>query len=185
MIHGLLLLLGVILLDVVLSGDNVLVVAMVARRLPAADRKAAITLGMTAAAILRVVFLLLSAVLLQFQFITVIAGLFLLYVGVQLAIDIIGLDKAEAKPAAVGAGTRLAAMVSIIFADISMSMDNVVAVAGLAHRNLLAMIAGVALSIFLLTRAATWICDLLERWRWLSWVGVILVWVAGLRLLLS
>lgn len=177
------LLLSVVVLDLILSGDNAVVVAAVANHVAPDQRTSAINLGMLGAALARVAFLCFAVVLLSFSWLAKLGGLVLIGIAIKLAVDIVrGRDEgpvlAEGKPVALWA-----AVTSIMLADVTLSFDNVMAVGGLAHRNAWVMVLGVVLSIALLTKAAHWIAPVLLRHRWLHWAGVGLILVAAYRLL--
>lgn len=175
-------LLGVIALDIILSGDNAVVIASVAAQLPKEQQAKAINFGMASALILRIVFLLLAAVILSFSFLSILGGIGLLVIAVKLSVDMIKKNTGVFVPVGT-VGSMTAATGAIMFADVSMSFDNVMSVAGLAHQHPAIMVLGVILSIFLLTKATKWLVPLLEKYTWLNWVGVGLIVVAAINLL--
>ena len=180
----------VVLIDLVLAGDNAVVVGMAAAGLPAEMRRKAILLGIGAAALLRIVFALFTVQLLNIIGLILVGGLLLLWVAWRLwrelraearaqaaagTAALHGHDTADiAKPKTMGQ-----ALFQIILADVSMSLDNVLAVAGTARHHLWVLIVGLALSVALMGLAATFIARLLKKAPWITYVGLLLiVWVA-------
>lgn len=196
----------VIVIDLVLAGDNAVVVGMAAAGLPIDLRRKAIIFGIAAAAGLRIVFALFTVQLLGIIGLVLAGGLLLLWVSWKLwrelrsgaeaaaalgtdALDV-ELDRrlygqaVEGSPgtAALAGGqtkTMRQALIQIVIADVSMSLDNVLAVAGTARHHLWVLIVGLALSVALMGIAATFIARLLHRYRWIAYVGLVLIaWVA-------
>jgi YjbE family integral membrane protein len=173
-----LLLLSVIFLDVCLSGDNAVVIAMAANGLPPNQRSRAIFAGMSLAAILRVVLAFAATTLLASRWVSLFGGLALLWVAYKLLWQI--LDEVNTDGPAKTPTSIWSAMGVILVADVSMSVDNVLAVAALARNHAIIMGVGILFSIALLTIAAGWVARLLQRWPWLNWLGLALIlWVAG------
>lgn len=196
----------VIIIDLVLAGDNAVVVGMAAAGLPADLRKKAILYGIAAAAGLRIVFAVFTAQLLGIIGLVLAGGLLLLWVSWKLwrelrsggfSAEALGTDALDGKldsklhgqpvagspgSAAVATGPRKTmrqALIQIIVADVSMSLDNVLAVAGTARHHPWIMVIGLALSVALMGLAATLIARLLHRFKWISYLGLILIgWVA-------
>ncbi len=164
----------IIWIDLVLSDDNALVIAMACRALPKPQRRRAIALGAGAAALLRIVFTLLLLQVLAVPFIKLAGGLILLLIAIRLAG---GEDEAQerAAPTSIWGAIR-----TIVVADAVMSLDNVVAVAGAAQGSGLLIIVGLALSIPLVVFGSTILISLLERFPFVVWIGAaVLGWVAG------
>ena len=178
---------AIIWLDVVLSGDNALVIGMAAAALAPHLQRRAIMYGMMLAVIIRIAAALVATYLYEIPWVKFVGGLALLWVALKLYQEIrnLAMIEAEAAGAAVtsGASTDRRSMMkalTITIADVSMSIDNVLAVAGIAqdHRGLL--IFGLALSITLMAFFATMVCKILTRHAWISFIGVaLLVVVAG------
>ena len=185
----------VIFVDLVLSGDNAIIIGLAAAALPAPLRRTAIMWGIGLAIALRILFALLTLQLLQLTGIKLVGGLMLLWVCFRLWQDLIG-DPEEPEVVAAAAGSEgsivaggtqtvatagfMRAMTSIAIADISMSLDNVLAVAGIAKDNVVTLVFGLGLSILLMAVAATAIARTLEHYRWVGYVGLaIILWVAG------
>jgi len=178
--------------DLVLSGDNALIIGMVAAGLSPALRARAIVLGMVLAAALRVIFAAVATHLLFVPGLLFVGGLLLLWVCWRLYVEIrVGMD-AYAGEALAGAAdptmgytgaprrTMLSALWTIALADVSMSLDNVLAVAAIAAGDIPVLVFGLALAIFLMGCAATLIMQLLTRFAWISWLGLaVLLYVSG------
>ena len=184
----------VVFIDLVLSGDNAVVIGLAAAALPSAQRQRAIFWGIGVAIAMRVLFALVTVQLMQLTGIKLIGGLLLLWVCFRLWQDLAGGETHEPETlsvspdgqATVVAGSRRAsasfmrAMTSILIADLSMSLDNVLAVAGVARDNMLTLVFGLGLSIVLMAVAATAIARTLETYRWVGYVGLaIILWVSG------
>lgn len=198
----------VILIDLVLAGDNAVVVGMAAAGLPPDLRKKAIFYGIAAAALLRIVFAIFTAELLSIIGLLLAGGLLLLWVSWKMwrelragsfANEAIGTDALDGEldakldgepvagaPGAAGAPegkTLKQALIQIIVADVSMSLDNVLAVAGTARDHFWVLVVGLALSVALMGIAATFVARLLHRHRWIAYLGLILIaWVAAMMI---
>jgi len=179
---------AIIWLDVVLSGDNALVIGMAASALAPHLQRRAILFGMILAVVIRIASALVATYLYEIPWIRVVGGLVLLWVAFKLYVEIrnVGALRAEAAEAVAGSGaatdrsSMIKALTTITIADVSMSVDNVLAVAAIAqdHRGLLVF--GLALSIMLMAFFATLVCKVLNRHPWISYIGVaLLVYVAG------
>lgn len=169
-------LLGIVWIDLLLSGDNAVVIALVANRLPASQQKWGIIGGTAAAVALRVVMSFFAALLLGVPALSIIGGLFLL----KVAYGLLAGDEDAGDGDAVGRITLTAAIGTIAVADASMSLDNVLAVAALAHGNVGLMATGVVLSIPLVIAGAAIISKIIGRFPILTWAGAgLLGWVAG------
>jgi YjbE family integral membrane protein len=186
--------LQVIFINVVLSGDNAIVVGMAAAGAPAAIRKKVIFYGIAGAVVLRVLLSLLAVQFLAVVGLLLAGGILLLWVSWKLyreiresAAEHAGTDAlselgAEGEVAVESTKTLGEAMWQILVADVSMSLDNVLAVAGAARDHPLIMAAGLVLSIALMALAATFIARLLDRYRWLAWVGLLVILYVALRM---
>lgn len=179
---------AIVWLDIVLSGDNALVIGMAASALAPHLQRRAILFGMILAVVIRIASALVATYLYEIPWIRVAGGLVLLWVAFKLYQEIrnVGALRAEAAAAVAGSGaatdrrSMMKALTTITIADASMSVDNVLAVAAIAqdHRGLLVF--GLALSIMLMAFCATVVCKVLNRHPWISYIGVaLLVYVAG------
>ncbi len=186
MIDQLVALFQVIAIDLVLAGDNAIVVGMAAAGLPEAQRRKAVLLGIAAAAVLRIVFAIFTVQLLAIIGLTLAGGLLLLWVVWKLAREIIAARRGGSLGSTAGEPLDAApvktfnkALAQIVVADVSMSLDNVLAVAGAARDHLVVLIIGLALSVALMGVAATMIAKLLQRHYWIAYVGLaVIVYVA-------
>lgn len=165
---------NIIVLDLILSGDNAVVIGMAARNLSAEQRKKAILIGAGFAVVLRAGLTALAAYLLNIPLLMTIGGCLLLWIAVKLLVE-------EEPDSSVAAGATLkTAVKTIIIADVIMSLDNVLAVAGTAHGNIPLVIFGLALSIPIIMWGSRWIAELLQRFVWLVYLGsAILGFAAG------
>ena len=177
-------LLQVIIVDLVLAGDNAIVVGMVAAGLPAKDRTRVIAIGIAAATLMRVAFAAVTVQLLQIVGLLLAGGLLLLWVAWKLWREIRAQRNAPDAPdggADAGAGKSEApksmrsAIVQIVVADISMSLDNVLAVAGVARDHTWVLVVGLVLSVAFMGLAAAWIARQLEHRPWIAYVGLVVI----------
>ena len=180
-----LVLLTVIGIDLALSADNAVVIGLAAATLPTDKRARVIALGTLAAALLRIVLAIFAAQLLGVVGLILAGGVLLLYVSWKLWWDLKGHAEADAEaahqiaPASWEKGAFRRAVIRIVLADLSMSVENVLAVAGAARHHISIMIIGLALSILLTGIAASVVAKLLDRHRWIGYVGVaMIVWVS-------
>ena len=181
----------IIIADLILSGDNALVIGMAAAGLPTEQRKKAIFYGMVIAAVLRIVFALIATYLLGVKGLLFFGSVLLFWVCWSLFKEIRSgshSDSAISSDGTIGSlsdsnvpqKTMFAALLSITIADITMSLDNVLAVAGIANGDTQMLVFGLGLAIVLMAFAATLIMKLLAKYPWISWLGlVVLVYVAG------
>jgi YjbE family integral membrane protein len=176
-------LLQVLLIDVVLAGDNAIVVGMAAAGLPVEQRRKAIFWGIIAATVMRIGFASITVQLLSVVGITLAGGVLLLWVCWKMFRELRhGGDHGAAETADGAAGaegpprkTLRQAITQILIADISMSLDNVLAVAGAAKGHPWVLVVGLAVSVVLMGIAATLIARLLEKYRWIAWVGLLII----------
>lgn len=183
-------LLQVVAIDVALAGDNAIVVGMAAAGLPAIHRKRAILIGIVAAAVLRIVFASFTMQLLQVVGLLLAGGLLLLWVAWKLWRELSGQaeeERAEAElEAAAGNGdgkTFGQAVWQIVVADVSMSLDNVLAVAGASRDHQWVLVIGLTLSVALMGLAANMVAKLLNRFRWIAYVGLVIILYVAIRMI--
>ena len=188
-------LLSVVIIDVVLAGDNAIVVGMAAAALPADQRRRVIMLGIVIATGLRIVFAYFTAQLLAIIGLTLAGGVLLLWVSWKMYREmrksrIGGRRKAAGAGTAAGPGKRPVArktarqaLIRIVLADVSMSLDNVLAVAGTARDHFWVLAFGLVLSVALMGVASTYVARLLERYFWISWVGLGIITFVALRMI--
>jgi len=181
---------SVIIIDIVLAGDNAIVVAMAAAGLPVEHRRRVIAAGIGAATVLRILFAFVAVELLQTVIgVTLGGGLLLLWVAWKMHREISDAHSAAASGEEAAAGrqprkkTPMQALGQIVLADLSMSLDNVLAVAGVARDHPFVLVVGLVLSIALMGVASTFIARLLDRAAWLSWVGLGIITLVALRMI--
>ena len=177
---GLVALAQVLMIDVVLAGDNAVVIGLAAARVPLVMRKKVIFWGLVAAVVLRIAMAAVAVKLLAVIGLTLAGGILLLWVCWRMWRDISG-DKHHDAPKIEAGASAKRAILQILVADISMSLDNVLAVAGAARDHLDVLIIGLLMSVALMGAAANYIAKLLERYRWIAYIGLaIVLYVAGM-----
>ncbi|MDP6404264.1 MAG: TerC family protein [Alphaproteobacteria bacterium] len=177
---------SVIVIDLVMSGDNAIIVGLAAAGLPPQLRRKAIVVGVAAATVLRIFFALITFQLLQIIGLTLAGGLLLLWVSWKMWRDIRQRNAEQRKQAGEevseqsrGSKTFRQALIAIVIADVSMALDNILGVAGAAHDHIEVLVFGLVLSIALMAVAANYIAKLIERHNWIGYVGlVVIAWVA-------
>ena len=173
----------IIFIDLVLAGDNAIIIGMVASQFPPEQRKKIIFWGIGGAVILRIVLTLLTAYLLQINGIRLIGGLALLYICYKLYKDVIAKSSVHKDKISVGNSTFIKAIWTVLIADFTMSLDNVLGVAGAAKNHYWLLIFGLALSIVLMATAATLISGWIKKYSWIGWVGLIAILVVAIELI--
>ena len=172
----------IVLIDLVLAGDNAIIIGMVASQFPAEQRKKIIFWGISGAVVLRIILTLLTAYLLQIQGIRLIGGLALLYIVYKLYVDVIkGSDSEE--DIKVDNSSFLKAIWTVLLADFTMSLDNVLGVAGAAGDHYGLLVFGLVLSIVLMATAATLISGWIKKYKWIAWVGLLAILVVAVELI--
>jgi YjbE family integral membrane protein len=171
---GLLALAQVVMIDIVLAGDNAVVIGLAAARVPPQIRRKVILSGLAAALVLRIVLAIVTVQLMQIIGLTLAGGILLLWVSWRFWRDISGVHAQHHTAMDANASLRRA-ILQIVLADISMSLDNVLAVAGAARDHRDVLIIGLLLSVALMGMAANLIARLLERYRWVSYIGLAIV----------
>ena len=178
----------VVLIDLVLAGDNAVVIGMAAAGLPKAQRGRAILIGIAAATVLRIIFATMAIELLKLVGLGLVGGFLLLMVCWKMwrelkqshALD----DSNSHKSASASKGKTIRqAATQIVLADISMSLDNVMAVAGAAREHPLVLIAGLVLSVALMGVAASFVAKLLGRYRWITYIGLMIILYVALEMI--
>ena len=178
-----LILIQIILLDLVLAGDNAIIIGMVASQFPNEQRKKIIFWGIGAAIVLRIIFTLITAYLLQITGLRLIGGLLLLYVCYKLYVDVVKGNNANEKSQAVENTSFFKAITTIIIADVTMSLDNVLAVAGAAKDHYYLLIFGLVLSIALMALAANLISKWIKKYKWIAWLGLLAILFVAIELI--
>jgi len=172
----------IIFIDLVLAGDNAIIIGMVASKFPLEQRKKIIFWGIGGAVILRIILTLLTAYLLQIPGLRLIGGLLLLYIVYKLYIDVIkGAEKEE--DINVDSSSFFKAIWTVLLADFTMSLDNVLGVAGAAGDHYALLVFGLVLSIVLMATAATLISGWIKKYKWIAWLGLLAVLLVAVELI--
>jgi len=172
----------IILIDLVLAGDNAIIIGMVASKFPLEQRKKIIFWGISGAVILRIILTLLTAYLLQITGLRLIGGLLLLYIIYKLYVDVIK-GSAHEDDIEVDNSNFLRAIWTILLADFTMSLDNVLGVAGAAGDHYALLVFGLVLSIILMATAATLISNWIKKYKWIAWAGLIAILIVAIELI--
>ena len=172
----------IILIDLVLAGDNAIIIGMVASKFPLEQRRKIIFWGIGGAVVLRIILTLLTAYLLQITGLRLIGGVLLLYIVYKLYVDVIkGSDhESDIK---VDNSNFLKAIWTILLADFTMSLDNVLGVAGAAGDHYYLLIFGLVLSIVLMATAATLISNWIKKYKWIAWAGLLAILIVAIELI--
>ncbi len=175
---------SVVMIDLTLAGDNAVVIGLAAAGLPAAQRTKAILIGIAAATVLRIGFASVAVELLNIVGLLLAGGVLLLWVAWKMwqelrepPADLDGDGVADNAPK-----TLRQAVTQIVIADVSMSLDNVLAVAGAAHEHPIVLVFGLALSIFLMGLLSGLIAKLLHKHRWIAYIGLLIILIVALRM---
>ena len=172
----------IIFIDLVLAGDNAIIIGMVASKFPVEQRKKVIFWGIGGAVILRIILTLLTAYLLQITGLRLIGGILLLYIVYKLYVDVIkGSDSEE--DIKVDNSSFLKAIWTVLLADFTMSLDNVLGVAGAAGDHYGLLVFGLILSIVLMATAATLISGWIKKYKWIAWVGLLAILIVAVELI--
>tara|TARA_A100000164_G_C21538131_1_gene599196 strand:+ start:54 stop:647 length:594 start_codon:yes stop_codon:yes gene_type:complete len=172
----------IILIDLVLAGDNAIIIGMVASKFPLEQRKKIIFWGIGGAVILRIILTLLTAYLLQISGLRLLGGLLLLYITYKLYIDVIKGTEHESD-LKVDNSSLFKAIWTILLADFTMSLDNVLGVAGAAGDHYGLLIFGLILSIILMATAATLISNWIKKYKWIAWAGLLAILLVAIELI--
>ena len=173
----------IVFIDLVLAGDNAIIIGMVASQFQADQRKKIIFWGIGAAVILRIIFTLVATYLLQINGLRLIGGILLLYIVYKLYIDVIKNSSENKESIKVDKSSLLKAITTVIIADVTMSLDNVLGVAGAAKDHYVLLIFGLVLSIALMATAANLISKWIKEYRWIAWIGLLAILVVAIDLI--
>ena len=173
----------IILIDLVLAGDNAIIIGLVASKFPLEQRKKIIFWGIGGAVILRIILTLLTAYLLQITGLRLIGGILLLYIVYKLYVDIIKNKETKDKDIKVDSSSLMKAIFTVLLADFTMSLDNVLGVAGAAGHHYHLLIFGLVLSIVLMAVAATLISKWIKEHKWIAWIGLLAILIVALELI--
>ena len=174
----------IVFIDLVLAGDNAIIIGMVASQFPHEQRKKIIFWGIGAAVVLRIIFTLITAYLLQITGLRLIGGILLLYICYRLYVDVIKMNgNADENVKKVDNSSFMKAITTVILADVTMSLDNVLGVAGAARDHYMLLIFGLVLSIVLMATAATLISGWIKKYKWIGWVGLLAILFVAIELI--
>jgi len=173
----------IVFIDLILAGDNAIIIGMVASKFPPDQRKKIIFWGIGGAVVLRIILTLLTAYLLQITGLRLIGGILLLYIVYKLYVDVIKNSANDNKDIKVDNSNLLKAIWTVLLADFTMSLDNVLGVAGAAGHHYHLLIFGLVLSIILMAVAATLISKWIKEHKWIAWVGLLAILMVALELI--
>jgi|TARA_B100001142_G_scaffold303662_1_gene331147 YjbE family integral membrane protein len=172
----------IIFIDLVLAGDNAIIIGMVASKFPPEQRKKIIFWGIGGAVILRIILTMLTAYLLQITGLRLIGGLLLLYIVYKLYVDVIQ-NSSEENDIKVDNSSLIKAIWTVLLADFTMSLDNVLGVAGAAGDHYILLVFGLVLSIVLMATAATLISSWIKKYKWIAWIGLLAILIVAIELI--
>ena len=175
----------IVFIDLVLAGDNAIIIGMVASQFDKDSRKKIIFWGIGAAIILRIIFTLITAYLLQINGLRLIGGLLLLYIAYKLYKDVIKNETSNEQKNIVSNPSFFKAIVTVILADVTMSLDNVLGVAGAAKDHYILLVFGLILSIILMATVANVISKWIKTYKWIGWLGLLAIVVVAIELIYS
>ena len=177
--------LQIVFIDLVLAGDNAIIIGMVASQFDHNLRKKIIFWGIGAAVVLRIIFTLITAYLLQINGLKTIGGILLLYIAYKLYKDVIKNEDQDKPKIKTDNSTLFKAIMTVIVADVSMSLDNVLGVAGAARDHYILLVFGLILSIFLMAVVATIISKWIKKYKWIGWLGLLAILAVAIELIYS
>jgi len=175
----------IVFIDLVLAGDNAIIIGMVASQFDHNLRKKIIFWGIGAAVVLRIIFTLITAYLLQINGLKTIGGILLLYIAYKLYKDVIKNEDQDKPKIKTDNSTLFKAIMTVIVADVSMSLDNVLGVAGAARDHYILLVFGLILSIFLMAVVATIISKWIKKYKWIGWLGLLAILAVAIELIYS
>ena len=173
----------IVFIDLVLAGDTAIIIGMVASKFPPAQRKTVIFWGIGGAVILRIILTLMTAYLLQITGLRLVGGILLLYIVYKLYVDVIKNAAGDNKDIKVDKSNLLKAIWTVLLADFTMSLDNVLGVAGAAGHHYHLLIFGLILSIILMAVAANLISQWIKKYKWIAWIGLLAILVVAIDLI--
>ena len=175
----------IVFIDLVLAGDNAIIIGMVASQFDANIRKKIIFWGIGFAIILRIALTIITSYLLQITYLKTVGGLLLIYIAYKLYKDVIKNEDAKKQKIKTGGSNLYKAIMTIIIADFSMSLDNVLGVAGAAKQHYVLLVFGLVLSIFLMATLANIIAKWIKKYKWIGWLGLFAILVVAAELIYS
>ena len=175
----------IVFIDLVLAGDNAIVIGMVASQFDHDLRKKIIFWGIGAAIVLRIIFTLITSYLLQINGLKTLGGLLLIYIAYKLYKDVIRNKSPDDQKIKTDKSTFAKAIMTVIIADVSMSLDNVLGVAGAAQQHYVLLVFGLVLSIVLMATVANIISKWIKKYKWIAWLGLIAILAVAIDLIYS
>ena len=172
----------IVFIDLVLAGDNAIVIGMVASKFPVEQRKKIIFWGIGGAVILRIILTMITAYLLQITGLRLVGGLLLLYIVYKLYVDVIQ-NSSKGEDVKINNSSLIKAIWTVLIADFTMSLDNVLGVAGAAGDHYILLIFGLVLSIILMATAANLISKWIKKYKWIAWVGLLAILIVAIQLI--
>ena len=172
----------IIFIDLVLAGDNAIIIGMVASKFPPDQRKKVIFWGIGGAVVLRIILTLLTAYLLQITGLRLIGGILLLYIVYKLYVDVIK-EASKQEDIKIDSSSFIKAIWTVLLADFTMSLDNVLGVAGAAGHHYHLLIFGLILSIILMAVAANLISGWIKKYKWIAWIGLLAILIVAVDLI--
>ena len=185
MIEEIVIFFQIVFIDLVLAGDNAIIIGIVASQFKDEIRKKIIFWGIGAAIVLRIVFTLITAYLLQINGLKTIGGLLLFYIAYKLYKDVIKNEINDDKKIETDSSTFFKAIMTVVIADVSMSLDNVLGVAGAARDHYVLLVFGLILSILLMATVATIISKWIKKYKWIGWLGLLAILAVAIQLIYS
>jgi YjbE family integral membrane protein len=185
MMEQLVILFQIIFIDLVLAGDNAIIIGMVASQFEPNLRKKIIFWGIGAAIVLRIIFTLITSYLLQINGLKTIGGLLLFYIAYRLYKDVIKSETESQSNIKADNSSFFKAIVTVIMADVSMSLDNVLGVAGAAKQHYFLLVFGLILSILMMATIANVIAKWIKEYKWIGWVGLLAILAVAIELIYS
>ena len=173
----------IVFIDLILAGDNAIIIGMVASKFPPDQRKKIIFWGIGGAVVLRIILTLLTAYLLQITGLRLIGGILLLYIVYKLYVDIIKNKETKDKDIKVDSSSLMKAIFTVLLADFTMSLDNVLGVAGAAGHHYHLLVFGLILSIVLMAVAANLISGWIKKYKWIAWLGLLAILLVAIELI--
>ncbi|MBA1338095.1 MAG: Membrane protein TerC [Pelagibacterales bacterium] len=173
----------IVFIDLILAGDNAIIIGIVASKFPTDQRKKIIFWGIGGAVILRIILTLLTAYLLQIPGLRLVGGLLLLYIVYKLYIDVIKNASNDEENVKVDNSSLLKAIWTVLLADFTMSLDNVLGVAGAAGHHYHLLIFGLILSIILMAVAANLLSKWIKKYKWIAWIGLLAILIVAIELI--
>ena len=183
MIEEIIIFIQIVFIDLVLAGDNAIIIGMVASQFKDEIRKKIIFWGIAAAIVLRIIFTLLTAYLLQINGLKTIGGLLLLFIAYKLYKDVIKNEISDDKKIQANNSNYFKEIMTVVIADISMSLDNVLGVAGAAREHYTLLVFGLILSIILMATVATVISKWIKKYKWIGWIGLLAILAVAIELI--